>query len=112
MLNKQIKEQIDNMPIRELYVKLELLNWQEQNIKEIQGVLTGGNVNVNGDSSVRRTCTFNFVSADDKEIEQYIQLNTKFRLFVGLKNRLPKQFRHLGDIPFGTLFFFIIFFCL
>ena len=92
MLNTNYSQEvlmaIDEMPIKELYVKLELLDWQENTIRDIQGTLTGGNANLNGDSSIRRTCNLSFI-IDDEGIEDYISLNSKFRLFIGLKNRLP-----------------------
>lgn len=95
-LNTQQLKAIDEMPVRELYVKLELLNWQEEPIKEIQGTLTGGNIQVNGNSKVRRTCSFTFVTLD--EVEQFIELKSKFRLFTGLKNRLPQKYGVTDDI--------------
>lgn len=95
--SQPVLEEIDKMPIRELYVKLELLNWKEENIKEISGLLTGGNIQINGKSSVRRTCSFTFL-ADDKQVQEYIHLNTKFRLYIGLKNRLPVKYKGEGDI--------------
>jgi hypothetical protein len=64
--SKEILELIDEMPIRELFVKLELLDWQENTIKEIQGLLTGGNISINGNSAVRRTCSFTFVAKDEE----------------------------------------------
>lgn len=88
--SEEILLAIDEMPIKEKYVKLELLNWQEEPIREIQGTLTGGNISINGDSTVRRTCNFSFVVIEDDTIENFIQLNSKFRLFIGLKNRLPQ----------------------
>lgn len=96
--SREILNLIDEMPIKELFVKLELLNWQEQNVHEIQGLLTGGSISLSGDSSVRRTCTLNFLVPDDQQIEEYIQLNSKFRLAIGLKNRLPIQYKSLGDV--------------
>lgn len=87
--SKEILLAIDEMPIKELYVKLELLDWQENTIRDIQGTLTGGTVSINGDSSIRRVCNLSFIITDDNGIEDYISLNSKFRLFIGLKNRLP-----------------------
>lgn len=83
---------IDEMNIKEQFVKLVVLDWNENPIKEIQGVLTGGNININGNSSIRRTCNFNFITTEEKEIEDYIKLNTKFKLFIGLKNNLPEPY--------------------
>lgn len=95
--SQEVLKAIDEMPIRELFVKLEVLTWSEEPIKEIQGVLTGGSISINGKSAVRRTCTLNFITADNA-IEDYIQLDTKFRLFVGLKNYLPIKYKNLGEI--------------
>ena len=96
--SQEILSLIDEMPIRELFVKLELLDWRENTVKEIQGLLTGGNISINGNSAVRRTCSFTFVAEDEDQIDQYIKLNTKFRLFIGLKNRLSKKYQSLGAI--------------
>ena len=96
--SKEILELIDEMPIRELFVKLELLDWQENTIKEIQGLLTNGNISINGNSSIRRTCSFTFLADDKAQIDEYIKLNTKFKLFTGIKNKLNKKYSYLGDI--------------
>jgi hypothetical protein len=69
--SQEVLDAIDLMPIRELLVRLEVLTWDEEPIKEIQGVLTGGNININGKSSLRRTCSLNFITADDT-VEEYI----------------------------------------
>ena len=87
--SKELLLAIDEMPIREKFVKLEVLNWAEEPIGEIQGVLTGGSINIDGNSTVRRTCNCSFIVTDDYKIEEFIQLNSKFRLFIGLKNKLP-----------------------
>jgi hypothetical protein len=89
----EILNAIDEMPIKETYVKLELLDWQEEPIKDIQGKLTGGNISINGNSTVRRTCSFTFVITNNEDVEEYIKLNSKFRLFTGLKNNLSNFYK-------------------
>lgn len=95
--SQEVLNAIDLMPIRELFVKLEVLTWNEEPLKEIQGVLTGGNININGKSAVRRTCSLNFITTDTT-VEEYIKLDTKFKLFIGLKNHLPVKYKDLGEI--------------
>ena len=90
--HKKILELIDTMQIRELHVKLELLDWQENIVREIQGLLTGGNISINGNSAVRRTCSFTFVVENEDDLDKYIKLNSKFKLYVGLTNKLPKKY--------------------
>lgn len=96
--SKEILELIDSMPIRELHARLELLDWQENSIQEIQGLLTGGNISINGNSAVRRTCSFTFIAEDKDQIDKYIKLNSKFKLYIGLTNRLGQKYKSEGDI--------------
>lgn len=101
--SKEVLMAIDNMPIKEKFIKLELLDWQENPIKEIQGVLTGGNINIDGKSTVRRTCSLNFIVSDQIKVEEYIKLNSKFNLFIGLKNRLQKEYK--TEVPDDIIWF-------
>lgn len=96
-LSQELLLAIDEMPIKEKYVKLELLNWQEEPIREIQGTLTGGTLNINGDSTVRRTCSLSFLITGQKNLEDYISLNAKFRLFIGLKNHLLSPYKEQAE---------------
>lgn len=80
-----------DMPIRESYVKLELLDWNEEFIQEIQGVVTAGSLSFDGKSSMRRTCNFTMIIPDGQneyELSKIINLNKKFRLYIGYKNNL------------------------
>jgi hypothetical protein len=79
------------MPLRESYVKLELLDWNENFIQEIQGIVTNGSISLDGKSSMRRTCNFTVIvpdGQDEYELSKIINLNKKFRLYVGYKNNL------------------------
>jgi hypothetical protein len=79
------------MTIRETYVKLELLDWQENFIQDIQGIVTNGSFSFDGKSSMRRTCNFTMVIPDGQneyELQKIINLNKKFRLYIGCKNHL------------------------
>ena len=48
--------EIDNSHLLEQFVKITVLDWLERPIKEVQGIVTGGSLNLAGNSSVRRTC--------------------------------------------------------
>ena len=43
------------MHIKTQYVKVTLLSWEEEAIEEIQGKVISGNVNLDGNSAIRRT---------------------------------------------------------
>jgi len=51
-----------NYPIREHYVKLNVLDKEGYMLGEITGRATSGSINVNGDSSVRRTGSLSLVA--------------------------------------------------
>lgn len=37
---------IDELHVKAQYVKITVLDWYEQPIKDIQGIVTGGNINI------------------------------------------------------------------
>ena len=53
---------IDRMKVKEQYVKITVLDFQENPIREIQGKVVSGSVNLDGKSSVRRTCNLTMVA--------------------------------------------------
>lgn len=64
--NEQFLKEIDNMKVREQYVKITVLEFFTENpIQEIQGKVNAGNLTIDGKSSVRRTCT---LTADRKSV--------------------------------------------
>lgn len=77
------------------YVKITLLDWEEKPIEEIQGLVTGGSINLSGDSAVRRTCNLtmyvykeNYMRISDPNNK--ISINKKVFLEIGLKNNTDK----------------------
>lgn len=38
--------QIDLLHLQEQYVKITILDWQEHELQDIQGIVTGGNLNL------------------------------------------------------------------
>ena len=48
-------EKINQAIIKQQYVKITFLNWNEDPIQEIQALATSGSINIDGNSSVRRT---------------------------------------------------------
>ena len=82
---------VDIQRLQDQYIKITLLDWDENPIKEIQGMATGGSININGDSSVRRTCTLNMTikNIEDAKIsdaKNLISIGRKIFLEIGLSN--------------------------
>ena len=72
------------------YVKITVINPPEDvNSNEIQGIITGGTINVNGSSSIRRTGSLQMIAtADNKNItnvDNLISINKKIKVEIGLQ---------------------------
>ena len=81
---------VDQMNIREQVVKLTLLNWNEEPIRDIQGLVTGGSLNIDGSSSMRRTANISLVVADNTaaydDLDNLFSINKKIYLEIGFFN--------------------------
>lgn len=89
--DKSFLEMMVNKHLKEQYVKITVLNWNENPIKEIQGFVTGGNINLDGSSAVRRTMNLNvFIKNEDianvTNLDNLFSINKKMRLEIGYKN--------------------------
>lgn len=87
--------QIDTQRLQTQYIKLVLLNWNEEPIQEIQGIATSGSVSVNGNSAVRRTCSLSMTVDQDynnliTNVNNLISINKKLFLEIGIKNITDK----------------------
>lgn len=100
-------QQLEQSPIQELLIKIEVLDWEENPIDEIQGLATSGTLNLAGNSAVRRTANLSLIIKDKTaqglaEIKSLISLNRKIELYVGYKNNTkwyPEE--HIIWLPQG-----------
>lgn len=80
------KEKITN-----LFIKIIVLTMDEKPIKEVQGKVLSGNINVDGDSAVRRTGNLSvFIDEKDAsymEIGGLFSINKKIKIEIGILNR-------------------------
>lgn len=78
-------------PIQTQYCKITILDWKERPLQEIQGRVTGGNINLDGNSAMRRSC--NLSAYIDKKtasvtiVNNLFALNKKMYLEIGLENK-------------------------
>ena len=81
---------IDNFLNQKQYVRITLLNWTEEPIKEIQGELSSGTISKDGSSSVRRTCQLSAaISRGEYDVENAdmdFAINKKIFIEIGVKN--------------------------
>ena len=82
---------IDNQQVQEQYAKLTLLDWEENPIKDIQGVVVSGSINIDGKSAIRRTCNLSVYIHEDEssrvtDVDHLFSINKKVSLEIGIVN--------------------------
>ena len=77
---------------RTVYARIVALNIQEEPMEEISGRVTQGSINIDGTSSVRRSFSLSMVANDININDYYWGLNTKIKLYIGLKNSINKKY--------------------
>lgn len=102
MLDSEFLKQLAAERERVIYAKVVALDLDENPIEEIQGRVTQGSVPVDGNSSVRRTCSLTLV-AHELNINDYIWgLETKIQLYIGQNNRLNPNYPPIIWFKMGT----------
>lgn len=109
--DKEFLDQLQSQQVKEHFLKIELLDFQENVIKEIQGKATSGSLTIDGNSSVRRTCSFNLIVDEDNfditNVDNEISINKKFRLFTGYTNTL-QEYQSYGETIWFPLGVFVV----
>ena len=88
-------QEIDTQRLQNQYIKLILLDWDENPIKEIQGYASSGSISLNGNSAVRRTCSLTMTMKDDQDTQimdtkNIISIGRKVFIEVGIENKTNK----------------------
>jgi hypothetical protein len=84
--NKEFLKQLDNSYNKTIFARITALNWAEEPLETIEGRVTQGSINIDGQSAVRRTCSATIVAQDYNVNNYYWGLNTKFKLAIGVEN--------------------------
>ena len=108
-------KQVDNERNKEQYVKITVLDSQERPIKDIQGKITGGNISVDGSSSLRRSCNLSMVADSygvieygktELNMEDLLSMNKKISVEIGFINTFNKYLEY--EIIWFPLGIFVI----
>ena len=95
LLDKDFLYQLDQCRSKKIYAKIISLTLDELPIEEITGRVTGGSINIDGTSAVRRTCSVSLVAEDVKINDYYWGINTKFQLFIGVENTVDEKYENI-----------------
>lgn len=96
LLDHEFLTQLMEYRQREVYARITLLTQDELPVEYIEGRVTGGSINVDGNSALRRTCNLTMVLKDKSEVNQFHwTFKSKFKLEVGLKNMIDDKYPNI-----------------
>ena len=105
-------KKIDNLQVKEQYVKITVLDFQENPVQEIQTRVTTGSISINGSSAIRRTCNLTLVASEDEigyeDADNLISVSKKVNIELGIKNTFNKYISLYGDIVWFPLGVYVI----
>lgn len=86
--DQEFLEQLYNYKNKITYIKIIAYDIDKRPMEELQGQVLEGNINIDGNSNVRRTCNLTMIALDQNVIihDSFWGLSTQFQLFIGLKN--------------------------
>lgn len=93
--DKVFLEQLDKNRHRNIYARITLLTFDEKPIEFIEGKVTGGSVNIDGTSCLRRTCSLTMVTPNLDTDMYYLGLERKFKLEIGLENNIDDSYPNI-----------------
>lgn len=103
LLDKNFLVDLDQYHEKEVWAKIIALDINEQPQEEITGRVTqGGSVNIDGTSAIRRSVSLSMVAKDVDVNSFYWGLHTKFKLLMGLTNKINPKYPDIIWFPQGT----------
>ena len=100
--DKRFLDQLDKSKVKTEFVRITSLSWDEEPIKEIQGKVISGSLNIDGGSSLRRTANLTMFAEEEEndlsQLNDFISINKKIKLEIGIKNVVPNYSYYTTDI--------------
>ena len=97
LLDEEFLIALQEQKNRVLYARVTALDINELPIEYIQGYVQSGSINIDGESSVRRTCNLT-MTAEELDIQEvYWGVQSKIKLEIGLKNDLDDGYGVNGN---------------
>jgi hypothetical protein len=96
LLDKDFLKELDNCRNKEIYARVTALTLDELPIETIEGKITGGTINIDGTSAIRRTCSISLISKAININNLCWTLYNKFKLEIGVKNNIKNIINNEG----------------
>ena len=89
-MDKDFLKKLDLDHDKVIYVKLVVLDKEEQPISSIEGRVSQGSISITGTSAVRRTCNLTFLAEETEndltDIDNLLSIEKRVAIYVGQKN--------------------------
>ena len=92
LYDKNFLQELFRANERTVFARVTALTQKERPIEYIEGKVTGGSINIDGTSRVRRTCSLTLVAQDININDFYWGVKNKFKLEIGLKNNINSKY--------------------
>lgn len=103
--DEQFLKKLDLERNKIYYTEIVVLDMDENPIQAIQAKISQGTININGDSSVRRTCQLTFLINNRDtaytDINYLLTLNRKVKISIGIENHIDKRYGEIIGFPQG-----------
>ena len=99
--DRNFLRELDKHRSKTIYARIISLTINETPIQAIEGRVTQGSINLDGDSAVRRSCSLTMVAKDVDIQDYYWGLDNKFKLEIGLENTIDDRYPDIIWFPQG-----------
>ena len=104
-------EKLVNEKIQTTYAKIVTYSFDEKPLSSIEGRVSGGSIQANGASAVRRTLSLSMVAkpeiANIESLDNEIAINKKVKVYIGRKNGFA-DYQKYGDIVWFNCGLYVI----
>ena len=94
LYDREFLKQVDLLKNKTQYVKITILDWNENPLQDLTGRATGGSINLDGSSAIRRTANISvFLSKTENNItnpNHLLSVNKKVSIAIGIENTTDK----------------------
>lgn len=82
---QEFLDKLYSQKVRNLHAKIQLLNFQEEELGEIQGKVIEGSISVDGSSAIRRTLNLIMILDEETKLVDYAK---KIKVEIGIENNI------------------------
>lgn len=105
LYDKDFLNKLDQSNLKEVHVKITSYGMADTPKEDIIGKVISGNINIDGKSSVRRSCSLNITTDQIDLTDYYWCFNTRIQINIGIQNDINKN---LPNIIWFSMGYFLI----